>query len=94
MISYVDCVGLCGLPEDVVRAVAAHERVPDIVAAAMAGHLVASRHGPDQIRDMIVEDVRAAQAQGERERVQELLHVLHHFLRCHPEACQGPRCTH
>jgi hypothetical protein len=33
---------------------------------------------------MIVDDVQAAQARGDRAHVLMLLHVLHHFLRTHP----------
>jgi hypothetical protein len=33
-----------------------------------------------------VDDVRAAQARGDREHVRTLVHVLHHFLKAHPEA--------
>ena len=38
------------------------------------------------LRDMIVEDIRSAQSHDDKEHVQILLHVLHHFLRDHPEA--------
>ena len=90
MITIVDCISLCGLPEDVVLAIAEHEGVPEIAAAAMANYLIERRHSPEVIRDMIVDDVRAAQARGDREHVQTLLHTLHHFLRTHPEACIKP----
>ena len=35
---------------------------------------------------MIFDDVHAAQARNDRQHVQNLLHVLHHYLRQHPEA--------
>jgi hypothetical protein len=35
---------------------------------------------------MIIDDIRRAQLRFEREHVLTLLHVLHHFLRSHPEA--------
>jgi hypothetical protein len=37
---------------------------------------------------MIVDDIRQAQFSGDKEHVLTLLHVLHHFLKTHPEA--GP----
>ena len=90
MISLEDCIALCGLNEEEVLAIAEHEHLPEIVAAAMAQYLLTTSHGPERIRDMIVDDVRAAQARGDEQHVQTLLHVLHHYLRSHPEARPAP----
>jgi hypothetical protein len=87
MISLEDCIGLCGLTEEEVLAIAEHEHVPEIVATALASYLSHRARGLDTVRDMIVDDIRKAQARGDRTHVIELLHVLHHFLRSHPEAC-------
>jgi hypothetical protein len=35
MISLMDCIGLCGLAEEEVLALAEHEHIPEIVAAAV-----------------------------------------------------------
>ncbi len=86
MISLEDCIALCGLTEEEVLTIAEHEHIPEIAAAALAQYLLNKPHGPERIRDLIVEDVRAAQARGDQQRVQSLLHVLHHYLRSHPEA--------
>ena len=86
MICLQDCIALCGLSEEEVLAIAEHEHVPEIAAAALAQYLLKQKHGPLKIRDMIVDDVRVAQARGDRQHVQTLLHVLHHFLKEHPEA--------
>ena len=86
MICLQDCIALCGLTEEEVLAIAEHEHVPEIVAASMAQYLLNQQHGADKIRDMIVDDVRAAQARGDSRHTQTLLHALHHFLRDHPEA--------
>lgn len=86
MISLHDCIAMCGLTEEEVLAIAEHEHLPEIAAAAMAHYLLEQERGAARIRDMIIDDVRQAQARGDRERVQSLLHVLHHFLRGHPEA--------
>jgi hypothetical protein len=84
MIALEDCIAFCGLTEEEVLAIAEHEHLPEIVACALAEYLLHQEHGPVKIRDMIVDDVRAAQARGER--VRTLLHVLHHFLKDHPDA--------
>jgi hypothetical protein len=86
MITLEDCVALCGLTEEEVLAIAEHEHMPEIAAAALAAYLAYQEHGTENIRDMIVDDIRAAQARNDKEHVLTLLHVLHHFLRTHPEA--------
>ena len=86
MISLEDCIGLCGIDRDTIGAIAEHEHVPEIVAAGMAQYLLRSVDGSQRIRDIIIDDIRAAQARGDRAHVQHLLHVLHHFLRSCPEA--------
>ena len=86
MISLVDCIAMCGLTEDQVLAIAEHEHIPEIAAAALGQYLLNREHGSEEIRRMIIDDVRAAQARGDRHHVQTLLHVLRHFLRDHPEA--------
>lgn len=86
MISLEDCFAMCGLTEEEVLAIAEHEHVPEIAAAALAQYMLNQSHGPMRIRQMIVDDVRAAQARGDQQHVQTLLHVLHHYLKAHPEA--------
>jgi hypothetical protein len=85
MITLQDCIGLCGLTEEEVLAVAEHEHLPEIAATALAQYLLSQEHGPEKIRDMIVDDVRQAQRSGDKKHVLTLLHVLHHFLNTHAE---------
>ena len=87
MITLEDCIALCGLTEEEVLAIAEHEHLPEIIASALAQHLLHQSQGLERIRNMIIDDVRAAQARRDNRHVQTLLHVLHHFLRNHPEAC-------
>ena len=86
MITLEDCLGLCDLTEEEILAIAEHEHLPEIAAIALGHYLVHQEHGPEAIFKMIAEDIRAAQARGDKEHVQSLLHVLHHFIRAHPEA--------
>ena len=87
MITLEDCIGLCGLTEEEVLAIAEHEHLPEIVATALAQYLLSQEHGSEKILDMIVDDIRKAQLiTGDKEHVVTLLHVLHHFLKTHPEA--------
>jgi DNA repair protein RadC len=86
MITLEDCIGLSGLTEEEVLAIAEHEHLPEIAAAALAQYLLSQEHGSDKVRDMIVDDIQQAQRSGDKQHVLTLLHVLHHFLKTHPEA--------
>jgi hypothetical protein len=85
MITLDDCIALCGLSEAEVLAIAEHEHVPEIVAAAMAEHLLKQRRGAGKIHEMIVEDMRAALQRGDRRHAAELFAALRHFTKTHPE---------
>jgi hypothetical protein len=58
--------------------------LPEIAATALAQYLLSLEHGGEKVRDMIVDDIRHAEF-NDKEHV-TLLHVLHHFLKTHPEA--------
>jgi hypothetical protein len=50
-------------------------------------YLLSLEHGSEKVRDMIVDDIRQAKRlRGDKEHMVTLLHVLHHFLKTHPEA--------
>jgi hypothetical protein len=86
VITREDCIALCGLTEQEVMAIAEHEHVPDIVAAAMARYLLKAPDGPERIRDMIRDDIREAWKRGDKDHASELLMVLRQYLATHPEA--------
>jgi hypothetical protein len=87
MISLEDCVALSGLTEEQVLAIAEHEHLPEIAATALAQYLSNQAHGMEKIRDMIVDDIHQAQQRQDKAHILTLLHVLHHFLKSHPEVC-------
>lgn len=84
MISLDDMVGMSGLSEEEILAIAEHENLPPSVATNLASYLSSSHKGLASARDMIIDDIRGAQASGNAEHERELLHVLHHFLRENP----------
>ncbi len=86
MITLDDCLAFCGLTEDEVQAIAEHEHIPEIAAAGLANYLLCSDHGVECIRDMIVDDLVAAQRRDDTQRARELVMVLRHFLANHPES--------
>ena len=60
MITLEDCIAFCGLTEQEVLAIAEHEHIPEVAAAALAEYLLNRPKGAGQIRNMICEEIRAA----------------------------------
>ena len=86
MLSKEDCIAMCGLDAEEVEAIAEHEHIPEIAAAALADYLLHQEHGAERIRDIIVDDIRAALRCHDAARAAELFMALRHFLADHPEA--------
>jgi hypothetical protein len=86
MITLQDCIALCGLSEAEVLAIAEHEHVPEIVAAGLGETLLKQAHGPERVRQMIIDDIRMANERGDTTHVHDLLKCLRQFLNEHPEA--------
>ncbi len=86
MITLNDCIALCGLSEEEVLAIAEHEHIPEIAAAALGDYLLHQEHGAERIRDMLRDDIRAAVKRGDRDHARDLFMALRHFLSEHPEA--------
>lgn len=85
MISLDDMIGMSGLSEEEILAIAEHEHVEPSIASSLGAYLSSEKDGLERVRAMIFDDIRAAQALGDVQHERELLHVLHHFLRQHPE---------
>jgi hypothetical protein len=85
MITLEDCIGLCGLSEQEVQAIAEHEHIPEIAAAAMGRYMLKGPHGPEKVRDMIRDDIRAALRRDDKDHARELFMALRHLADAHPE---------
>ncbi len=83
MISLEDCIALSGLDEEEVHALAEHEHLPEVAAAALGNYLLHRRHGADHIRRMIEDDIRAARSRGDWAHAKVLFAALRHFLKEH-----------
>jgi hypothetical protein len=90
MISFEDCIGLCGLTEAEIAAIAEHEHVPEVAAAILGQYLLHQEHGPERIRQMLVDDIRAAVGAGRIKHAAELASALHHLITTYPEAGPAP----
>lgn len=85
MITLDDVIGLCGLDPREVDAIAEHEHLPAVVAAALGTYLLHKDHGAERIRDMIVDDIRDATRRGDYPHARALIGALGHFVADHPE---------
>jgi hypothetical protein len=86
MISLIDAIGLSDLTEEEVAALAEHEHVPEMVAATLGAYLLHEAHGPETIRDMMMDDIRAAVRRRDFGHARQLMAALRHFLAEHPDA--------
>ncbi len=95
MLRYEDCVGLCGLTEEEIRAIAEHEHVPEIVAMELGQHLLHQAGGARRIKRIILDDFAAAKARGDLNRARMWRTVFRQFVHAHPgrvrppEACES-----
>ncbi len=88
MISIDDIIGMTDLTRAEVDAIAEHEHVPEVAAAALASYLMHAPHGPAKIREMITDDIRKALWREDRDHAAKLLAALKHFIAEHPEAAR------
>jgi len=84
MLTLEDCIALCGLTEDEVRAIAAHEHIPEVAAAELGNYLASSPEGELCIKAMIRDDIAQAVGGANRERALVLKLMLRDFCLQHP----------
>ena len=85
MLTWEDCVAWCELNEAEIDAIAEHEHIPEMAALALGAYLCQTANGQPAIRRMILDDIAAARAQHDRERLLALLCALRHFVATHPK---------
>ena len=86
MIALEDVVGMCELTQEEIDAIAEHEHIPELAAAALADYLMHQEKGAVTVRDMIRDDIRHAIREGDARHARQLVAAFHHFLQAHPEA--------
>lgn len=85
MLTLQDCIGLCELTEEEIKAIAQHEHVPEIVAAELGEYLCHCENGVPHIKKIILDDIEDARARGHEDQVERLKLVLKHFIATHPD---------
>jgi S-ribosylhomocysteine lyase LuxS involved in autoinducer biosynthesis len=86
MIALEDITAMCELTAEEVAAIAEHEHIPELSAAALGAYLLHQARGAEVIRAMMRDDIRAAIRQGDGLHARQLIAALNHFLLDHPEA--------
>lgn len=86
MISKDDILGMCDLDQEEIDAIAEHEHIPEVVAAALGNYLMHQANGVDRVHEMIVDDIRTALGANDGAHAASLFHTLQHFLAQHPMA--------
>jgi len=86
MISMDDIIGLTDLDEDEIDAIAEHEHIPEVAAAALGDYLLHQANGASRVHDMIVEDIREALGRNDGPHAASLYVTLRHFIHTHPFA--------
>mgnify|MGYP006291530589 CR=1 FL=1 len=89
MITLDDIMDMTDLTHDEVAAIAEHEHLPDVNAAALADYMMHVQKGPQMVNRMISEDIRAALHRDDVAHARELFVVLQQFIATHPEAQRG-----
>ena len=84
MLTYEDCLGLCDLSEDEIRAIAEHEHLAEIAALELGQYLIHAPDGDLKIRRMILDDIAAAEARGDFAHALALKATMKHFIETHP----------
>ncbi len=86
MISAEDLIAFCDLTPEEVQVVAEHEHVSQAAAAVLGNYLLQSRHGCEQNRDMLMDEIRTAVRRHDVPHARQLVSTLRHFLHEHPNA--------
>ena len=87
MITIEECIAMCGLTQDEVLAIAEHEHIPEIAAAALGQYLLTQDDGTEKISAMLRDDIRLAIHRNDRAHARQLFMELRHFLSSHTQAC-------
>jgi hypothetical protein len=88
MLTYEECRDMCELSDEEIEAIAEHEHMDPMLAIALGQYLV-SHHGEQRIKEIILDDIQAAENRGNQGRAKVLRKVLAHFLAAHPECDQA-----
>jgi hypothetical protein len=83
VLTFEDCLGLCELSEEEIRAIAEHEHLPQIVALELGNYLMRGPDGELLVSHMFIDDIRAAERRGDRVHAALLKRALRQLIEQH-----------
>lgn len=83
MLTFEDCLGLCELSEEEIRAIAEHEHLPQIVALELGNYLMRGPDGQLLVSLMFIDDIRAAERRSDLVHAAMLKRALRRFIEQH-----------
>ena len=86
MLSFRDCLDFAGVTEGEIDAIVKHSHIPPIVALELGHHLLQTSEGREKLRDIIVDDVRAAMDRNRCADCEKFSLTLSRYLDAHPTA--------
>ena len=84
MISFQECLDLCGLTEEEAEILAEHEKIPVMVAMELGVTLLQSARGTYRLRCCIQDCLERAVLSGQRDKARHLERILLKFNQAHP----------
>lgn len=89
MITTDDVMRMTDLTAEEITAIAEHDALPRVNAAALAQYVLDHHRGAARVQDMICDDIRDALHRRDLVHAKELYTTLLHFIAHHPEAVHG-----
>lgn len=89
MINETDILDMTCLTREQIAAISEHEHIDVVTAAELGEYLMHRHHGPQQVQQMICDDIKAALATHDLDAARGLYKALKLFLAEHPQALRG-----
>jgi hypothetical protein len=89
VLTFEDCLGLCGLTEDEISAIAEHEHLPQIIALELGSQLVRRPDGRLLLSHFLIDDILAAERHGDLAHAAALKGTLRGLIEKHLAAARG-----
>jgi len=83
VLTFEDCLGLCELSEEEIRAIAEHEHIPEIVALEFGNYLMRGPGSELLVSHIVIDDIRKAEQRGDLVHAAQLKKCLRHFIEQH-----------